>query len=122
MIWRHFAAWRSINVETAAPQELQFHRRQLRRRLLTSILIGLVGVAVLPAKWITSPSAGLLYWSGVLVLVCWIAILALSDVRGIKRHYQREQSSMAGERADIEADLKRAQRIANNGDPFDQSE
>jgi hypothetical protein len=78
--WQHFEA----SGDAADPAERGYRRRQFRRRVETSALLGLLGLAMVVGHWAASPPwrpwAFAVYWGLVLTVVAWVALLALTDL------------------------------------------
>ena len=76
-------------------REQNFRRRQYRRRLQTSAMLGVLGGAILVGQlliaWPASESVLVLYWTGVFLLVLWLALLALADMAATRLYYGRER-------------------------------
>lgn len=108
MIW-HVRAWQSSLALATDAYERDYRRRQFRRRMQTSAMLGLisaalpVGVVVMHA-W---PKIGAFYWGGVLLLVGWIGLLALADMLATRHYYGRIRRDYAIEEAKLHAELNR---------------
>jgi len=117
MVW-HARAWGRARADRAA-DELDFQRRRFRRRMQTSAMLGLLAVALFVGELLTSriqsPWFRLTYWSGVLLGVVWIGLLAAADVWASKYHYDRLRQSYLIEEAKLQAELRRIQAKRSNG-------
>lgn len=91
MMWFHVNFWRSKRSEGVLDAELQFFWRQFLRRIGTSGLIGLIGLAVLASHAFTNPTTSgfYWYWAGLMTVVIVLGILALADMRST-HHYSKE--------------------------------
>ena len=50
----------------------------------------------------------MIYWSGVLLLVLWVALLALADMAATGFYYSREKTDYVVEHARLQGELRRA--------------
>ncbi|MGA2064053.1 MAG: hypothetical protein ABSG86_03745 [Thermoguttaceae bacterium] len=125
MAW-HVVAWRRWRSQDVEARERDFHRRQFVRRMQTSAMLGLLGVAiplgqVLP-PWLGSVMFTVLYWGGVLVLVLWMALLALADIVATQQHFGRLHNEYLVEQAKLQAEARRLQagqeQDQGNGKPL----
>jgi UDP-N-acetylmuramyl pentapeptide phosphotransferase/UDP-N-acetylglucosamine-1-phosphate transferase len=103
---------RSVWQEQEMPdRERDFRRRQFRRRIQTSAMLGVLGVAIFVGQllmgrvhWVLFP---IIYWSCVLLLVLWLALLAVADMVATNFYYSREKSEFAAEQAKLQAELRK---------------
>ena len=87
-------------------------------------MLGVLGAAIfigqLLMAWVPSRLLLVIYWSGVLLLVLWVALLALADVTATSFFYSREKSSTIIEQARLQGELWRAREKeakVRNGKP-----
>jgi hypothetical protein len=80
-------AWREADHGGLAEREYNFHRRQYRRRMQASGMLGIIGLLILGHLWIHDNTVLAIYWSGVIVLVFWSVLLALGDWASSRLHY-----------------------------------
>ena len=123
MFW-HVRAWQRLQHAGIDPRERDFRRRQYRRRMQTSAMLGVLGVAIFVGQllmaWPASRLLPVIYWSGVLALVLWMALLALADMAATSFYYSREKTSSIVEHAKLQAELRRVREKeakARNGKP-----
>jgi UDP-N-acetylmuramyl pentapeptide phosphotransferase/UDP-N-acetylglucosamine-1-phosphate transferase len=111
MVW-HIRAWKRLQADDLDEKGREFHRQQYRRRMQTSGMLGLLGVAIMLGQllmlWVTSAIFLLLYWGLVVVLVIWMALLALADMTATNVYYSQEKSLSVVEHARLQAELRRA--------------
>ena len=116
MMKMHVHAWRAARAdESREPHELNFRRRQFRRRMQTSGILGLLGIAILVGHFIKPPMASVVvavYWATVLLMVAWILVLACFDAISTQLHFNRMQRRNESEQTLLEAKLRRAQKEA----------
>ncbi|MGA2502275.1 MAG: hypothetical protein ABSH20_31420 [Tepidisphaeraceae bacterium] len=123
MAW-HTRAWRRLQHAEIDARERDFRRRQYRRRMQTSAMLGLLGVAISIGQWLmtweTSRLFLVVYWSGVLLLLLWMALLALADMAATSFYYSREKNKIVVEHAKLQGELLRAREKeakVRNGKP-----
>lgn len=118
MSW-HVRSWRAQRTSALDPKELDYRRRQFRRRMQTSALLALTAVALPVGVWVMSvrPGAGIIYWCGVLLLVAWVAILAVIDIWATKYFYGKLRDTYRIEQARLQTELRRIQAGRGNGKP-----
>ena len=123
MVW-HVRAWKRLQSAGIDPRERDFRRRQYRRRMQTSAMLGVLGVAIFVGQllmaWPASQMFLVLYWSGVVVLVLWLALLALADMAATGFYYGREKNRCVVEQAKLQNELRQAREKAagaRNGKP-----
>ena len=124
LITWHIRAWKRLQTADIDQREREFHRRQYRRRMQTSAMLGLLGVAIFIGQLLmTSVKSQLLlviYWSCVLVLLLWMAILAVADMAATSFYYSREKNNYVIEHAKLQGELLRAREKeakVRNGKP-----
>ncbi len=118
MSW-HVRSWRAQRASALEPKELDYRRRQFRRRMQTSALLALIAVALPVGVWVMriQPGAGIIYWCAVLLLVAWVGILAGIDIWATKYFYGKLRDTYRIEQARLQAELRRIQAARGNGKP-----
>jgi UDP-N-acetylmuramyl pentapeptide phosphotransferase/UDP-N-acetylglucosamine-1-phosphate transferase len=122
MVW-HIRAWRRLQNADIEPREREFRRRQCRRRMQTSAMLGLLGVAIFVGQvlmTLDTPLFLVIYWSGVLLLLLWMAILAVADMVATSFYYSREKNDYLVEHARLQGELllaREKEAKARNGKP-----
>jgi len=117
----HVSAWRELGERASQldPEELDFRRRQLRRRTQTSAMLGLVGIGMLVGRvlivWRADPTLILLFWGGVVLLVLWLGLLAAADTVATRYYFSRLRQNYLVEQARLQAQMRRMQRTRGNG-------
>jgi hypothetical protein len=124
MIAWHIRAWKRLRHEEIGPREKNFRRRQFRRRMQTSALLGVLGVAIFIGQLLMTevPSRLILvvYWSCILLMVLWLALLALADMAATSLYYSQEKTDYVVEHARLQGELRQArdeEAPARNGKP-----
>src|SRR6188474_475685 len=87
LVGMHVKAWREADHGGLAEREYNFHRRQYRRRMQSSGMLGIIGLLILGHLWIRDNTMLALYWTGVLGLLVWPVLLAASDFAASRVHY-----------------------------------
>jgi hypothetical protein len=109
----HLVSWRRFGErEEAEPEyETRFRRNQFRRRLQASVMLGLVAAAmVLGTAFISSddqPRTFLGLWTGVLLTVLWVILLAGADLIATRRHANRLRREVMAENREMHDDIRR---------------
>jgi hypothetical protein len=85
----------------------------------TSAMLGLLAIAVLIGYvltwWLRSGWFALVFWTAVMVLACWVMLLAAMDIWATKRHFGRLRHHYVVEQAKLEAQIRRIQALRGNG-------
>ena len=123
IVW-HVRAGRRLQDAGLEAREQDFRRRQYRRRMQTSVMLGALGVAIFVGQLLLTPATSrwflVIYWSGVLLLVLWMALLALADMAATSFYYSRERNDCIVAQAKLQGELRQAQEKAakaGNGKP-----
>lgn len=116
MMAGHVRVWRSARQPDLPPRDRDYHRRRFRRRMQSSAMVGLVGVAIFVGYWIQDPPLlVVVYWSGVLLLVAWLGLLAMADIVSTAHHFGRMREDVLIEQARLEARARRIRHAQGNG-------
>lgn len=127
MIKMHVGTWRTIaGDDSREPHELNYHRRQYRRRMQTSGILGLLGIMILVGHFVRPPMAALLvvlYWSTALLMVSWLLILACFDAISTRLYFRRMRRRAESQETLNEARLRREKQkaLANTTPTEDES-
>lgn len=115
----HVRTWRAMQAEPLEPEDREYRRRQFRRRMHTSAMLGLLAVVTLAGYLLTlqfrSGWLALVFSGSVMVLACWVVLLALMDMWATKRHFGRLRQDCLVEQAKLEAELRHIQAVRGNG-------
>lgn len=117
----HLRSWRRFRemIPEIEPDELDFRRRQFRRRMQTSTMLGILAVAILIGHFLTSPplprSGFILFWGIVLFLLGWVALLALVDVVHTSLYFGRVRDRYRLEETRLKAQLRQIKGRRRNG-------
>jgi hypothetical protein len=114
LIFWHVRNWNRLERDELEARELKFRRRQFRRRMQTSALLGLLGAAIFGGLLLMDSQFPwkfkAIYWIGVLLLVLWIALLAIADMVATTFYYSRARSDFVVQHAKLQAELRKARQ------------
>lgn len=111
LVW-HWQSWRGTRGQESDASEVGYQRRRFRRRVQTSGMLVLLGIAMAGGQAIAPdehPSLFVFFWSGVALLALWAMVLALTDVLATRAHVGRLMRRQLAERAKLQAELTRKQ-------------
>ena len=114
----HARTWRSVQEQEMDSAGRDYHRRQFRRRMQSSSMLGVLAVGIFIGQWISQvarPTIVFIFWSGVAFLVVWVAVLAVADILATKYYYGRLRHGFLIEQAKLQARLRRMQEARRNG-------
>lgn len=119
MMRLHTRTWKSFRELELDEEEFDYRRRQHRRRMQTSAMLAVSAVALAVGHaatiwWIRSAWFVALFWLAVILLTCWLGLLALVDIWATKHHYGRRRHDCLIERTKLEAELRRIQAAEGN--------
>jgi hypothetical protein len=124
----HVRTWQAVRRRAGEleARELDYRRRQFRRRMQTSALLGAVGICVLVGKLLlvlrAPPLVVLFFWCGVMMLAVWLGLLAVSDMVCTQAYFRRLKQNYVIEEARLKAELQRIKRTHGNGRADEQVE
>jgi hypothetical protein len=126
MVW-HVRAWRAQRQRKLEPEEREFFRRQFRRRVQTSALLAVVAGALPLGQWIAQMAAeqadaawakwAFAFWGLVILLLAWVAMLALADLWSSRLFFGRLRQRFWLEKTRLDAELRRIHGVGGNGKP-----
>lgn len=126
MAW-HIRSWNADKRRKVEPAERQFRALQYRRRMQTSILMAILATMLPAGQWIMIQAdeagdlhgwwlkAGVAFIGVVLLLLCWIGLLALSDFVATRMFYGRLRDRCQLEQTRLQAELRKLQKVQRNG-------
>ncbi len=121
LIWWHVSAWQAWQRLAVAPRERDYRRRQFRRRMQTSTMLGILAVGIFLGRWLLEFSIPPLwqgiYWSGLVFLLLWMGLLAGVDAIATRLHFGRMRQDCLLEQTRLQAELRRLQE--HGGDQQD---
>jgi hypothetical protein len=124
MNWR---SWKSFQCAEQLETEHDYRRRQFRRRMQASGMIGVIGIALFMGDtliaWFDDPVVTVLFWCLVVIITLWIILLAMVDIWATRRYLDRICEDNLMEQTRLHAELYRLRRekatqdrISGNGD------
>ena len=118
LISSHLRALRSMSAASCDERARRFGRDQFRRRTTASDMIGLIGLALMASPRMVDPvrTSFWLYWSGILLAVVAIALLAVFDLVSTRVYFSQIQRAGLAEQAALKAELARLMGHRGNGD------
>jgi small-conductance mechanosensitive channel len=116
MVW-HVRVWRRAQADAVEPRELDFRRRQFRRRMQTSAMLAVLAAAIFAGCFVTAPHWAGWYWAAVLLVALWVLLLAMVDALATRMHYLGLRDQYVVEEAKLKAALRRSQAARKNGPP-----
>jgi len=120
MLISHLRSWRRVQGQLAAGDERRHFRRRFLRRLQTSALLTLAGIALVVGQLISPrawPTLFVFFWCGVALLLAWVILLALADAAATRAYIGRLRSQRTAERSKLEQELMRIKRRRQEGQP-----
>ncbi len=115
----HVRAWRTYRQQQLDPEDYDYRRRQFRRRMQTSAMLAILAVALLVGYllmlWIRSSLFATVFWIIVMLVTCWVALLAMVDIWATKHHFSRMRDRCLVEQAKLQAEARRIQAVRGNG-------
>ncbi|HUY92339.1 MAG TPA: hypothetical protein VMV10_26595 [Pirellulales bacterium] len=118
----HVRSWRRNQGQFAAGDERRYYRRRFLRRVQTSAMLALAGLALIVGQLIPPhvwPSLFVFFWCGVALLLAWVVVLALADAAATRAYVGRLRRQRTAERSQLEQELMRLRRGSQNGHPPD---
>jgi thiosulfate reductase cytochrome b subunit len=114
----HLGAARGASVRAMDERERTFLEQQRRRRVWSSVVIGLIGAALLGSPWFQRPAELRFwcYWIALLAGVGWITLLAAGDALHTRRHYRAQLHDELRQTVRLQAEILGRLRHRNNGD------
>jgi len=117
LAWWHLRVRRAHHQADHPPAQYDYVRRQFRRRIQISMMIGTLAVLLAVETWVRPPMVQILVGVGMLVLTLWIMLLALLDAVAARMHFGRLRNDYVVERAKLEAEARRLRGAGGNGKP-----
>jgi len=115
LMWWHLRVRREYRQTELPPKEYDFHRRQFRRRIQTSAMLGILGILIAASSIVEPPMVKVLFYVAMLGLTLWIVLLALADAFSSRMHFDRLRNDCLVERARLEIEARRLRAAAGNG-------
>ena len=123
MALRQQRAHRMLEQEELGSTDRKFFGQQHRRRMRATGLIGLLGGMIVVGNWLTEDLViSAAYWCVALILVIWMALLAIADLNSTRAYYFLLRDRQLAEHARLEAELARLKNRDANGRHSPQTE
>ncbi len=111
LLFSHVHTWRAYQEHSHDEEDYDYRRRQYRRRMQTSAMLGVMAIAMplgcFLTEWIRSGLFAALYWCGVMGIACWIGLLALVDIWATKHHFGRLRHGCIVAQAKLQHEIDR---------------
>jgi hypothetical protein len=114
LIW-HYRRWTFLQSRELGEHEGDFYRRQFRRRMQGSSMIGIVAAMVVGGNWISDEGLAAIYWCVVLLLVFWMVALALMDGIASRGFFETELNRNLKIQETLQAEIKRHRNEDRDG-------
>jgi hypothetical protein len=112
----HTRSWRKSRRLSLETPELEFRRRQYRRRMQSSAMLGILAIAFSLAPYIKGPPWLILaYLIAVVVVTLWMGALAVTDALASRAHFNRLQESDMNEQLKLKQQIRRTESDRGNG-------
>ncbi len=119
LVASHLSARRRAERRELEADQRDFLARQFRRRMQASVMIGLLGLALLAGvvfPWANHPLAFAIYWIIVIVFTLWLIALAAADAISSTSHFRQQALEHRIHRAKLEALLARHKEHGRGGE------
>jgi uncharacterized membrane protein YesL len=120
MYW-HARTWRWARTAALLPNELDFYRRQFRRRMQTSAMLGILALIIFTGdfltRWLHSELLFTIYLFTMLLLVIWVVVLAAVDIWATQYHFAKLRQKCFIEQSKLQAEIQRVKSVRGNGKP-----
>jgi hypothetical protein len=121
LLFVHWRRWKEHRADELPAAEIEYLRRQFRRRMQASGMIGIVGFALIVGDtfipWMNDPVVTAGFWIGVVLVTVWIALLAIVDLLAARLYVERICENDILEQTRLHAEmLKKKQRAQLGSD------
>ena len=117
LAWWHLRMRRLHEQADFTPKQHDFYRRQFRRRIQVSAMLGLLGILLGIETWVERPLILAVVGLAMLILLLWIMLLACVDAFASRMHFDQIRSDYIVEQAKLEAQARRLRAVGGNGKP-----
>jgi hypothetical protein len=122
LVARHVKHWKNVKSdEKINASEKLFARRQCRRRVQSSAMLGLLPIGILVEPWIEPPMGKLALGLSMLMLLGWLLILVGVDFVLAHFHYRRLHQQCLSQQIQLHQDVIRLKANQNKPDQNQQS-
>jgi hypothetical protein len=113
----HIKSWREADHGGLTKRDYEFHRRQYHRRRQASGMLGIIGLLILGHLWVRDNTLLALYWTGVLGLLVWTVLLAVSDYAASRLHYGPQVADQRTEHLLLQREIEKFRRESPTSEP-----
>jgi hypothetical protein len=113
MAW-HVKSWREADHGGLSERDAEFFRRQCRRRLQTSSMLGIIGLLIFGHLWIPDNTTLAIYWIGVIGLLVWTVLLAAGDFAASRMHYGPQIADQQTEHLLLQREIEKYRHESTN--------
>lgn len=110
----HVKSWREADHGGLAQRDYLFFRRQFRRRMQSSGMLGIIGLLIFGHLWVSDNTMLALYWTGVLGLLVWTVLLAASDLVASRLHYSSQVADHKTEHLLLKREIEKFRRESHS--------
>ena len=110
MLAWHIKSWREADHGGLSERDYDFYRRQCRRRMQTSGMLGIIGLLIFGHLWVRDNTMLALYWTGILGLLVWTVLLAVRDFAASRLHYGPQVADLRTEHLLLKREIERFRR------------
>jgi hypothetical protein len=114
----HWRSWNAFRQQEQPQSEFDFRRRQFRRRMQASGMIGIVGITLFIGvafflgresliPWFEDPVVIFVYWAAVVLITVWMVLMALVDIWASQRYVNRILEDDLFEQTKLHAEIFR---------------
>lgn len=79
-------------------------------------MIGVVGVAIIAADLIRSPLLVVFYLAGLVLMVCWILLMAVVDLLSTQTYLREARKRRLAKKGELEAEVRRLRKLYRGKD------
>lgn len=110
MVAWHVKSWREADHGGLTERDYNFHRRQYRRRMQASGMLGFIGLLILGHLLVHDTTMLAMYWTGVLGLLVGTVLLAASDFAASRLHYGPRVADQQAEHLLLKREIEKFRR------------
>jgi hypothetical protein len=115
MLGIHWNTWQRADHGGLSDRDRLYYSRQFRRRILSSGMLGLMGLLMLGGLWIEATWAQALFWVGMLLGILAVMLLALTDWWSSRAHFGRDEVFNAAQIELLKAEIRKYESEERKG-------
>lgn len=115
----HWSSWRTAQAADLPAAELDYRRKQFRRRTQASGMLAIAAAALIVGQfipWRERPSLYVWFWCGTALLLVWVVALAVGDLLATRVHFRHLFRERSEARAALHAELSRLRGAQDGGE------